>query len=66
MAFVANGSVLPRASGASDLPMKDGAVPFSSPHAYQVSIDVPHRGVVTGMGADRLATGIVLLVFFVK
>src|SRR5215203_3276325 len=31
VAFVADGAVLPRESGASDRPLRDGAVPFRSP-----------------------------------
>ena len=57
-AFVADGSVLPRASGVSDLPMK-GAVPFHSPAELAVTLDLPHRGRITGMGVRR---GITLIV----
>lgn len=57
-AFVANGSVLPRASGVSSLPMK-GAVPFVSPKEQEVTLQLPHRGTVTGMGIRR---GITLIV----
>ena len=48
-AFVADGSVLPRKSGVSSAPMK-GAVPFSSPDSLRISVDLPHRGRITGMG----------------
>ena len=41
-AFVANGSVLPRQSGVSDRPMKDG-IPFVSPKSMEVTLDLPHR-----------------------
>lgn len=41
-AFVADGSILPRASGASDRPMKD-AVPFRSPDSMAVTLQLPHR-----------------------
>ena len=57
-AFVADGSVLPRASGVSQLPMK-GAVPFQSPRELAVELDLPHRGKITGMGIKR---GITLVV----
>lgn len=57
-AFVANGSVLPRQSGVSDLPMKDG-IPFVSPASLEVTMQLPHRGSVTGMGIRR---GITLIV----
>ena len=50
VAFVADGSVLPRESGASDLPLREGAVPFESPAAFRVGAGLPNRGRVTGMG----------------
>ena len=37
IAFVANGSILPRQSGNSDLPMKD-AVPFQSPYSFDIVV----------------------------
>lgn len=57
-AFVADGSILPRASGVSSLPMGD-AVPFQSPPELSVTLDLPHRGRLTGMGIPR---GITLIV----
>ena len=57
-AFVADGSILPRASGVSDLPMK-GAVPFRSPPELAVTLALPHRGKLTGMGVPRGVTLIV-------
>ncbi|MDQ0159879.1 ABC-ATPase domain-containing protein [Alkalibacillus salilacus] len=42
IAFVANGSVLPRASGISSKPLKQ-AVPFESPKENEVSFSIPHR-----------------------
>jgi predicted ABC-class ATPase len=46
IAFVGNGAILPRKTGASDLPMDAAAaVPFQSPQSMQVSITVPHGGV---------------------
>jgi predicted ABC-class ATPase len=50
VAFVADGSVLPRESGAIDLPLREGAVPFESPAAFRVEAELPNRGRVTGMG----------------
>lgn len=58
VAFVANGAVLPRESGASDRPMK-GAVEFVSPPSMEVTMDLPNRGKLTGMGIKR---GITLIV----
>lgn len=57
-AFLANGSILPRQSGVSDKPMKD-AVPFSSPASLEVTLTLPNRGKVTGMGIKK---GITLFV----
>ena len=57
-AFVADGSVLPRVSGISPLPMKD-AVPFVSPEAQAVSLTLPHAGMVRGMGIRKGVTLIV-------
>ena len=51
-AFVADGAVLPRRSGASDLPMA-AAVPFAAPAELKVSLQLPHRGEVSGMGVRR-------------
>ena len=51
-AFVADGSILPRASGVSDLPMK-GAVAFRSPKELAVTLELPHRGKLTGMGVKK-------------
>ena len=50
VAFVADGSVLPRESGASDRPLRERAVPFESPDAFRVEAELPNRGWVTGMG----------------
>ena len=57
-AFVADGSILPRASGISPLPMR-GAVPFHSPGELAVTLELPHRGTLTGMGIPKGVTLIV-------
>ena len=57
-AFVADGSILPRESGVSSKPMRD-AVPFRSPPERSVTLELPHRGRITGMGLPR---GITLIV----
>ena len=57
-AFVANGSVLPRKSGISSLPMKD-AVIFQSPASMEVMLELPHRGPLKGMGIKKGVTLIV-------
>ncbi len=50
--FAADGSVLPRESGVSDRPMK-AAVPFRSPESLSVTLMLPHRGAVRGMGIRK-------------
>lgn len=57
-AFVADGSVLPRESGISSRPMKD-STPFFSPDSLRVTMDLPHKGRITGMG---IPCGITLIV----
>lgn len=58
VAFVANGSVLPRESGISSRPMK-GAKKFVSPKSLEVTMELPHKGVICGMGIRK---GITLIV----
>ncbi len=57
-AFVADGSILPRESGISPRPMK-GGVKFRSPKELEVTMDLPHKGRITGMGIKK---GITLIV----
>ena len=57
-AFVADNSILPRKSGISPLPMKE-AVPFTSPESLKVKMELPHKGVITGMGIKKGVTLIV-------
>jgi predicted ABC-class ATPase len=68
VAFVGDGAVLPRESGASDLPLGGGeAVPFLAPESLRVHVSVPNpvpgpdgpRRSVTGMGIRRGVTLIV-------
>ncbi len=56
VAFVADESVLPRESGASDRPLREGAVPFEGPEELRVSVGLPNRGKVTGMGIPEGVT----------
>lgn len=58
VAFVANGSILPRESGVSRRPLK-GALAFEAPVEQRVVLDLPHRGKVAGMGIKRGVTLIV-------
>ncbi|ADL07439.1 ABC-ATPase domain-containing protein [Thermosediminibacter oceani] len=60
VAFVADGSILPRESGISDRPMRgDRVVPFKSPESLKVSFELPNAGVVGGMGIPEGVTLIV-------
>lgn len=60
VSFVADGSVLPRESGVSSRPMTgSGSVAFQTPASLQVTIDLPHKGRITGMGIPK---GITLIV----
>ncbi|CAK4003174.1 Hypothetical predicted protein [Lecanosticta acicola] len=59
LAFIANGSVLPRASGASQAPMTGhGLVSFKSPKELEVSLISVNGRSYTGMGIPR---GVILL-----
>lgn len=58
IAFVANGSILPRESGVSQKPMK-GAIAFEAPESMEVEMELPHRGKIKGMGIPE---GITLIV----
>lgn len=58
VAFVNDGAILPRESGISSRPMRD-CVAFSSPDSLRVSMELPHKGKITGMG---IPAGITLIV----
>lgn len=58
VAFVANGSILPRESGISARPLRDGKK-FVSPQVLEVEFDTPNRGKIKGMGIPK---GITLIV----
>lgn len=58
VAFIADGSVLPRESGISNRPLKNG-IPFKSPESLKVELNLPHKGKLTGMGIQQ---GITLIV----
>lgn len=60
VAFVANGSILPRASGVDDRPLAIGkAQVFEAPPDLSVTLEAPHAGPTTGMGVP---TGVTLIV----
>ena len=52
VAFVADGAILPRESGISQKKM-EGAVPFESPESLAVTLQLPHGGMLRGMGIRR-------------
>lgn len=58
LAFVADGAILPRASGISDKPMKQ-AVAFRSPDSLRVTLQLSDDRTIEGMG---IKNGITLLV----
>ncbi len=58
-AFVADGAILPRASGISDLPLEKNCTPFLSPEDLREEVHLPNRGKVSGM---PVAKGITLIV----
>ncbi|MGW8248937.1 MAG: ABC-ATPase domain-containing protein [Acidiferrobacterales bacterium] len=54
VAFIADGAVLPRASGTSDQPLPvDKAITFTAPESLAVEIDLPHAGHIRGMGIGK-------------
>ncbi|MCA9973216.1 MAG: ABC-ATPase domain-containing protein [Anaerolineales bacterium] len=60
VAFVADGSILPRRSGIDDRPLTgSGVVPFRAPDSLSVTITLPNRGAISGMG---IPTGVTLIV----
>lgn len=58
VAFVADGSVLPRKSGVSDKPMKNAKM-FISPESMRETVTLPHKGDISGMAVKK---GITLIV----
>ena len=58
VAFIADGALLPRKSGADDHPMKEG-LPFESPDSLRVALDSKHSGKLQGLGIPE---GITLIV----
>ena len=58
IAFIADGSLLPRHSGISDLPLVEG-VKFKSPPELKHEVTLPHQGKLSGMIVPK---GITLIV----
>jgi predicted ABC-class ATPase len=60
VAFVADGAILPRASGIDPRPLKRGmVVPFVSPESLRSKVNLPNRGDIFGMG---IPGGVTLIV----
>lgn len=59
VAFVANGSILPRRSGVDDRPLQMSVVPFQSPKELELEVELPNRGLIKGMGIPQGVTLIV-------
>jgi predicted ABC-class ATPase len=60
VSFVANGSVLPRASGIDPRPLASGnVVKFSAPQGFIVEVELPNCRKISGMGIPRAITLIV-------
>ena len=49
IAFVANGSILPRAGGDSDKMLQSNVIPFQSPNTLEKEFTLKHSGKVKGM-----------------
>ena len=58
VAFVADGSLLPRRSGVLDLPLRDG-VGFAAPDSLRVTLARPNHGPVAGLGIPAGVTVVV-------
>ena len=60
VALVADGAILPRASGVDPRPLTQGrVVPFEAPESLRMEVDLPNRGTITGMGIPKGVTLIV-------
>lgn len=58
VSFAANGAILPRETGISDRPMKN-SIPFTAPDSLTITLNLPHRGPLSGLAVRR---GITLIV----
>ena len=59
VAFVGDGSILPRRTGVDSRPMESGAIPFEAPDSLRVTFDRPNGGSISGMGIPKGVTLIV-------
>ncbi|MDL1971221.1 MAG: ABC-ATPase domain-containing protein [Candidatus Desulfofervidaceae bacterium] len=58
VAFIPNGAILPRKSGVEDTPLPT-AIPFMAPKEAEVTVKLPYKGEIKGMGIPE---GITLIV----
>lgn len=59
IAFVADGSILPRISGINPRPLTKRVVPFQSPESLRVEVNLPNNKKISGMGIKKGVTLIV-------
>lgn len=59
IAFLADGALLPRRSGIDDRPMASGVIALDAPDSLTVEVNLPHQGVIRGLGIKK---GITLIV----
>lgn len=59
VAFVANGSILPRLSGVNDLPLTENPIPFQAPRSLTKALELPNAGKIEGLG---IPPGVCLIV----
>lgn len=59
VAFVANGSRLPRASGVDDRPLKGHVLPFIAPDSLTHTVSLPNAGTISGLA---IPAGVTLIV----
>ncbi|MGK7938974.1 MAG: ABC-ATPase domain-containing protein [Crocosphaera sp.] len=59
VAFIANGSILPRKSGVDPRPLERDAIPFQSPESLEITFETPNKGLIKGLGIPQ---GITLIV----
>jgi predicted ABC-class ATPase len=59
VAFIADGSVLPRVSGISEKPLAEGVVRFRAPEDFFEEVELPHSGKTRGLAIKKGSTLIV-------
>jgi len=59
VAFIANGSILPRRSGINDEPLHEDVIRFQSPPSQEHEFTLPNAGSIKGMGIPEGVTLIV-------